>query len=193
MRDKLKYVSRNRGLNSGLNSSPQSCSGAVLIVSMVMLLMITAMGLSGAMSAKLETIMSRNMLQKQISFNNAESAATLGEEEWDGRIVSCLSKLTDCDNEILADLAPAQLEVSNGVPDLNQIDWDAIQAQSGPNMYGLYNIEFLSELGIPGDQQRKLYIYRITARAVDSSGTSESLVQTLYRRCLKKDGYPCPS
>ncbi len=161
-------------------------SGAVLAISMIMVLLMTTIGLAGMRSARLETIMAQNLQQKKTSFNNAESVASVGEATWDSMMVSCLNSIKDCPDATLASLAPAMLT------SIHSLDWDASSGVQVVDGYGKYYVEYLGQRTIPGELQKRIHIYRITSYAEDETGTAQTMVQTIYRRCLKLDGVPCP-
>ena len=166
--------------------------GAVMPIALIMMLLISTLGLSSVQSSKLESLMSRNMAQKTITFNRAESSALIGETQWDASLVTCLSNIANCADATILSLTPPQVDVS-------AIDWPAngILAQStttGTNSidYGQYFVEYLSKRPIPGEAEKFVHYYRITARG-EIVGSSQSIVQIIYRRCLKVDGVPCPA
>ena len=173
----------NKTLNSLHPRQYRQSRGAVLAISMVMMLLITTIGIAGMRSSQMETVMAKNILQKKTSFNNAESAALIGETTWDDTIVSCMSSIKECPDATLANLTPPMVE------GIQSIDWDSGETAG---IFGNYFVEYLGQRMVPGDMEKTIQIYRLTTRATDNSGTSKTLVQTLYRRCLKVDGVPCP-
>jgi type IV pilus assembly protein PilX len=162
----------------------ENCRGSVLAISMIMILLLTTIGLSGMRSAQLETIMADNLKQEYISFNNAESVALIGEVIWDSNLVGCLADIEECPDSIRHSLTPEM--VSN----IHAIDWESGDGTS--TRFGDYFVEYLGERRFPGESEMILHIFRITSRATDSTNTSQTLVQTIFRRCLKIDGLPCP-
>lgn len=172
--------------------------GVVLVISMIMILLLTSIGLAGMRSARLETIMAQNLQQKVTSFNHSESAAAVGEAEWDGALVACKKSIQDCPDDVLARLTPAILS------SIHELDWNANEDDDADNdnnvepvligndEIGKYYVEYLGWRDIGGEGHKFLHIYRISAYATDDTGTSKTLIQTIYRRCLKPDGVPCP-
>ncbi len=157
-----------------------------------MLLLLSTIGFTSMKSAKLETLLARNMQQKQASFNNAESAAVVGESAWDEMLIACLLSILDCDNSLLGSLTPDRMTTKNGVPDIKSIEWaSAAHAESNGAVYGKYTVEYLGFRKIPRDGEKIIHFYRITSRGTDSSKIANTLIQTVYRRCIKKDGLPC--
>lgn len=171
-------------------SSRKHSTGAVLAISMVMILLMTTIGLSGMRSSQLETVMAENLKQKSVSFNNAESVASIGEATWDSNLVDCLNDIGECPDAILGALTPAM------VSSIHAIDWaggDGETTYFGSRPIGDYYVEYLGERMIPGESGKIIHAFRITSRATDTTGTSQTMVQTIYRRCLKiDDGLPCP-
>ena len=84
------------------NGSIDKSRGAVLPISMIMMLLMTTIGLASMRSAQLETVMATNLQQKKTSFNNAESVATIGEATWDTTLVNCLKSIKDCSDSTLS-------------------------------------------------------------------------------------------
>ena len=169
-----------------MKTTKYKSKGAVLPISMIMMLLMTTIGLASMRSAQLETIMATNLQQKKTSFNNAESTATIGEVTWDATLVNCLKSIKECNDSTLSGLTPAM--VSGGV---KNIDWEAGGRSAGE--FGDYYIEYLGQRSIPGELEKRIHLYRLTSLATDATGTSKTLVQTIYRRCIKIDGLPCPS
>ena len=160
-------------------------TGAVLPISMIMLLLMTTIGLASMRSAQLQTVMATNLQQKKTYFNNAESVSTIGETTWDATLVNCLQSIKECEDSTLLGLTPAML--SGGVKSINWSD----EGRSAGN-YGNYYIEYLGQRSIPGDLEKRIHLFRLTSLATDDAGTWKTLVQTIYRRCIKIDGFPCP-
>jgi Tfp pilus assembly protein PilX len=158
---------------------------------MVMMLLLSTIGLSSMRSSKLETMMSRNFQQKFSSFNNAESAVLVGEVTWDASVVACLASISGCSEDDLDGLYPAQLPLVDGAPNIDAIDWSSQGTAAGT--FGKYYLEFLGTRPVPGEGHKKLSVYRITSFAMDSTNVSKTRVQTIYRRCVTKEGLPCAS
>ena len=182
-------------IQSSLNIPPRGERGVVLVITLVMLLMLSLIGISSMSGAKLETHLARNSLLSLESFNNAESSMLIGESNWMGTLDSCLADIVNCSEEDLSSLVPLPqpLTMVDGVPDMSLIDWSAEGNSHSAGTYGGYYVEYMGFRPIPGDAERILHIYRFTARGLDQTGASSTMVQTLYRHCLKIDGVPCPS
>jgi len=161
----------------------KSNSGAVLAVTMIMMLLMSTIGLSSMRSAKLETLMERNMQLKQASFNNAESATLIGEATWDTNLVACLENPACASNVYPAQNAD---DDENGVPDMPVKDW-VVDGGSGAGSFGQYRVEYLGKRIAPGESSKWIFVYRISSIAEDATGTSETLVQTIFRRCVVQD------
>lgn len=61
--------------------SPHNQSGVVLIISLVILLLLTLLGLTGMQTTSLEEKMANNMRDKNIAFQAAEAALKIGESK----------------------------------------------------------------------------------------------------------------
>ncbi len=175
-------TNRKRGL---LINTRSKNVGAVLPISMIMMLLMTTIGLASMRSAQLETVMATNLQQQTTGFNNAESVAAIGEETWDTMLVNCLNNLKECDDSTISGLTPRML--SDGVKSFN---WK--EGGRSAEKYGSYYIEYLGRRNIPGELEKRIHLYRLTSLATDDTGTSQTLIQTIYRRCIKMDGFPCP-
>lgn len=63
--------------------NPQHQSGAVLVISLIMLLLLTIIGVTGVQSTSLEEKMAGNMRDKNLAFQAAESALNAAEKSLD--------------------------------------------------------------------------------------------------------------
>ena len=166
-------------------STRERSRGAVLPISMIMMLLLTTIGLANMRSAQLETVMATSLQQKTTAFNNAESVAVIGEDTWDTTLVNCLKNIKECDDSIISGLTPTMLS-----GDVKTINWKGRGRSAGK--YGNYYIEYLGERSLPGELEKRIHLYRLTSHATDDTGVSKTLVQTIYQRCIKIDGVPCP-
>ena len=158
----------------------QQC-GAVLALTLIILLVLTVVGVTTMNSSSIQTFLARNTQFKQISFQNAESALTTGEAAWNANIDTCLSDMTKC----TTDLTPALID------EVNDIDWSSIDSD-GTTPYGDYVVEYLGWRPVSGENDKRVSLYRITARGLGPNSQSATYVQTVLRKCVKNDGVPCP-
>jgi type IV pilus assembly protein PilX len=179
--------------------------GAVLIVCLLILLVMTVTGVTGLQVTSLEEKMSGNMRDRNLAFQAAESALRRGENFLAVNTTSaanftCISGLYPekgggCDSNSLIDVSS-----SNQVWD--NIDWSV--AASSVCMAGLaelsaqpcYIIERLAytstgtsptsggslEVGVPAGAGATESWYRVTARAAGGSANAVVFLQSIYKK-----------
>lgn len=157
-------------------------SGAVLALTLIILLVMTVVGVTTMNSSSIQTFLARNTQLKQISFQNAESTVSAGESAWNTKIETCLTDATNC----TADLTPAL------IGKLDDIDWSSIESE-GVTPYGEYIVEYLGWRPVVGENDKRVSLYRITARGLGPNTQSATYVQTVFRKCIKHDGAACPN
>ncbi len=143
--------------------------GAVLAITLLILLVVTVVGVTTMGSSSLQMFLARNTLLKQVSFQNAESTVLAGETAWNNAVSTCLA-------------------------DLGTINWDSDPGIFDVTPYnGKYVVEYLGWRPVPGEDDKIVILYRVTGRAEGPNGKALTRVQTLYRKCMKTDGAPCPT
>jgi type IV pilus assembly protein PilX len=163
-------------------------TGAALIISLVILLAMTLIGVSSMDSAVLELKMAATMQQQIVALNRAEATLIDAEETIDA---------------IVADPSPYNFETPDdgfypavNALDLEHANWDGVATEAGPEHTdnGLddddqYVIEYLGRMPIPGESVRMdpngviaggmVYTFRNTTRS--SSGRDVvRIVQSIY-------------
>ena len=176
-----------------VRGTAQSCNpgrqrGAVLIISLIILLAMTLIGVSSMDSAIMELRMAGTMQQQVVAMNRAEATLLAAEDRID---------------TIIADGAKHNFESSGDgfYPslsnlDLEQANWDSIDSEAGPLSTAnnvddddAYVIEYLGVKPIPGESQVKdnngdivggvVHTFRNTTRS--SSGRDVvRIVQSVY-------------
>lgn len=159
--------------------TPQT--GAVLAITLLILVVVTVLGVSGMSGSSLQMFLARNTQLKQISFQNAESAVLTGERALGTNLSACISDIASCS----VDIAPQMFDVDN-------TKWDDITGLV-PTSYGEYVVEYLGFRTVPGETDKVLRLYRITARGQGPNLKAQTRVQTVWQKCVKTDGAPCPS
>lgn len=159
----------------------QQQRGAVLALTLIILLVLTVVGVTTMNSSSIQTFLARNTQFKQISFQNAESTLTTGEAEWNTNLETCLSDISKC----TTDLTPTP------IGDVDDIDWDSVDGE-GTTPYGKYVVEYLGWRPMVGENDKRVRLYRITARGLGPNSQSATYVQTMFVKCVKNDGVPCP-
>lgn len=172
--------------NSRIGSTQQ---GAVLVVALVLLLVLTVLGVTGMRSAFLEERMTGNAQDLQVAFEAGEAALRDGEAVLRGAV---LPEFND-DNGLYQ---PADPTVA---PLWETVDWtddDAVRLYAGlddapgnlSRADARYFIEELPPVTSPGETVAadvavdEAGFYRVTTRATGAAGTATIMLQTTYRR-----------
>ena len=142
--------------------------GAVLIISLIMLLLLTIIGVTAIQTNSLEEKMAGNMRDQNLAFQAAESALRVGETE-------------------TATIAASDFYTGSTNP-LSDINW----ANASVRAYkanALYIIEpptitfgFGYEAGTPSSSAQTNYWYRITARGTSGTGNAIVILQSIFIR-----------
>ena len=142
--------------------------GAVLIISLIMLLLLTIIGVTAIQTSSLEEKMAGNMRDQNLAFQAAESALRVGETE-------------------TATIAASDFYTGSTNP-LSDINW----ANASVRAYkenALYIIEpptitygFGYEAGTPSSSAQTNYWYRITARGTSGTGNAIVILQSIFIR-----------
>jgi len=175
--------------------------GAVLAVSLIILLVMTIIGLQGISSTTLEERMSRNYRDSQLSFQAAETALRDGE----AFVESTLFKLTDytttCTNGLCFNGG------ASGCPAVKATPWETSSIWSGAGSHKGYSgtipqvfaqpkyiVEFRCYIpadpnapvpvSTPGTSSEWAEMYRITALGFGASDTSRTMLQSTYKKLL---------
>ena len=164
-------------LNS-FKSDARLQSGAVLLVSMIMLLLLTLIGVTGMRVSNLEEKMAGNAKEINLTFQAAETT------------------LRGVENILNSSALPAFLpsegfyRYNKGVERWQNITWTAVDSQSyslslggvsGPQ--ARYIVEELPPMPpLGGDGPLPSQYYQITTRVVGSNGNAIVVLQAVYKR-----------
>lgn len=153
--------------------------GAVLVVALIFLLLVTLIGVSSMQNATMQEKMAGSVTFKNQSFQVAEAALRLGENA----VQASTYTLAPCANA--AACAPPTDSTSTNLavgPGLNGITWFG----NGTNT-GFYGVQFLGTNGdvvnVPTGCARadSVKLFRITA--VGIYGISRTVVESMYAKC----------
>lgn len=179
-------------LNSELFRHTDQQQGAALVVSLLMLLVMTIIGLVGVQVTSLEEKMAGNMRDRNLAFQAAESAVRAGE----AYLTAATLPTFDCTNG----LYKADDVNCDGTKDLTTKVWAAVawdtaavvSYSDGAKLadvyaYPAYIIEELPpvpeaggslEAGVPTERS----FYRVTARGTGGTQNAVVMVQSIYKR-----------
>lgn len=154
-----------------------------MVVSLIILLVMTVIGLAGMELTNLEEKMAGNMRDRNIAFQAAEAALNDAEDYLEGTV------LLPVFNGSVAGLYSRDTDLWETI---NWTSSSAVKTYSGNGFDGLaenpaYIIESLEiasdndslELGAAADIKR---YYRVSARAVGQTDTAEVILQSVYKR-----------
>lgn len=170
--------------------SPSYESGAVLIVGLVMVLLISIVSLSAIRSSNLQEAMAGNMRDRNMAFQAAESALVVGEA-----IVNVLNPAPVCSGRASCFLRHAQLP-QNSVIYLSDVAFDGLARESGLVLAGVeteptFMIEELAKFKPAdgsgqeqggGGSLTELVPYRISAKGTGLGANSSVILLTTYNR-----------
>lgn len=178
-------------LSSRLKTSQQ---GAVLIVGLVMMLLMTIIGLAAIRGSDLQERMAGNMRDRNLAFQSAEAGVRAGEEILDGAVIPTFTGLNV---GYWPDLnKPGAIRPRPAI--WNGDQWTANSVAAGMNLTGLsaqprYAIERVvvaasaQNEGSGADfasqqSQEDGEFFRVTSRGLGGTTTSEVVIQTTYKR-----------
>lgn len=157
-------------------------SGAVLVVSLLILLVMTLLGVSALSTSSLEEKMASNLQDKALAFEAAEAALREGEEFLEGVGIPAFNG-------------------TNGLYQQNALSWDtldwtdtsAVRVYSGtiPTValqprYVIEELPNTTEVGesikVGFGEPKKVGRFRITAWGVGGSRTAVAVLRTTFRR-----------
>jgi type IV pilus assembly protein PilX len=178
-------------------SAPGRSRGAALVVSLILLLILTMIGVTVARMQTVEERMSRNETNHQLALQAAEAALRNAE----AGITDSLYGNFDANGNGMFALNPSNGSIydqwlAGSAPSGTWLSYTAA-TNAGPALSNallaaqpVYVIESLPPVAIPGDSLANVQfgsatppinIYRITARATGGDATSNSTVQSLFR------------
>ncbi|HFD80825.1 MAG TPA: hypothetical protein ENK05_10625 [Gammaproteobacteria bacterium] len=186
--DRLDTTVRGTGTRAAPAHGHRQQRGAVLFISLIMLLAMTLIGITGMQATTMEEKMAGNLRDINLSFQATEAALREGES------LLQAATLPDFDGSNVGLYQPAQV----GSPPLWEVPstWasgsaiayggslDGIPAGNRP----LYIIEELAALPNPGGSLAsdnplpETHIYRITARGMGGNDRSVTILQSTYKR-----------
>lgn len=172
-----------------ISRSGSAQQGAVLVVALVLLLVLTVLGVTGMRSALLEERMTGNAQDLKVAFEAGEAALR------DGEAVLRQPALPDF-NDDDGLYQPAAPDVAPLWETMDWTDVDAVRLYAGlddapgnlSRADARYFIEELPPITSPGETLAadvavdEARFYRVTARATGAAGAATVMLQSTYRR-----------
>ncbi|MCI0506014.1 MAG: PilX N-terminal domain-containing pilus assembly protein [Gammaproteobacteria bacterium] len=169
-------------------------SGSVLIISLIVMLILTILGVSGMKSSVLEEKMAGNMRDGQLAFQAAEATLREAEQYIEGNVVSIANFDTD-GSDGLYDKSQQNLWDSIGWTSGDSLEFSDFNTGYAVNTPPRYIIEHLASqqnnvdtLNMDnygqGTGAGRIEMFLITARATGSSGNTVVMLQSTYGKRL---------
>jgi type IV pilus assembly protein PilX len=162
---------------------PSRQRGMALLISLIMLLLLTMIGISSMQNATLQEKMSTSVQARNQSFQVAEAVLRVGENA----VAQKTYSLTKCANTTTCAPPPDSKTVTTAGTGTNGVLWVA----SGTGFYGVQNIGTTASPVNPPDgcyatsggltSYSTVTLYRITG--VGIYGSSVSVVESIYAKC----------
>ncbi|WP_445366350.1 pilus assembly PilX family protein [Methylomonas sp. BW4-1] len=165
-----------------MNKSKIKQTGAVLVVALIMLMLLTIIGVTGTNVTSLEEKMAGNMRDRNLAFQAAESALQGGETWLNTHAYTC-SKAAGRFNPRDNDCNSATAETSEVWDSISWDDNDSVLytgVLSNLSANPRYIIEDLGCLPAPAACPGK-HNYRITARATGGTADTIVMLQSIYQ------------
>lgn len=165
-----------------MNHSIETQTGAVLVVTLIMLTLLTIIGVTGTNVTSLEEKMAGNMRDRNIAFQAAESALQAGETWLNNNTFTC-SKNNGRFNPRDKDCNSATAETAEVWDSINWNNNDSVLYAgdlSNVSANPRYIIEDLGCLPAPAACPG-IHNYRITARATGGTADTVVLLQSIFQ------------
>jgi type IV pilus assembly protein PilX len=158
----------------------RSQGGAVLVVALIFLLLVTLIGVSSMQNATMQEKMAGSVMLKNRSFQTAEAALRLGENE----VQATNYNQPKCVNAVVcappAEATSTTLAAGKGA---SGVVWKAVV-----NNTGFYGVQFLGVRGdvvnVPANKcpnPNSIKLFRVTGVGV--AGLSRTVVESMYVKC----------
>lgn len=173
---------------------PHYQNGSVLLISMVILLVLTLVGVSAMRNTTLEEKMAGSMRDKGLAFQAAEATLRAAEKHIESNIISTASFDTD-GSDGLYDKSENYIWKAINWDDNDSIpysDFDSAYNVSEPPRFVIQHLASIisetDEINLDnygqGTGAGKVEVFRITARATGGSGAAPVIIQTTYGKRL---------
>ncbi len=180
----------------------QQQHGAVLIVSLIMLLIITLLGITGMETTVLEEKMAGNMRNKSTAFQAAESALRNGEMDIEASNIPTLSFLATCTGGFCLPAATTPVwentAIVNWTATTQTIDYGSRLSAASIGGVAAQPKYILEKLDNPATAAGQRFdasagagystaaaneeVFRVTARGVGGTTVAIAMVQSIYKK-----------
>ncbi len=164
-------------------------AGVVLITSLVLLLVLTLLGVSGMQNTMLEERMAGNMRDRGLAFQAAEATLREGED----LLTTAALPVFNGNNGLYQQTRQAPPEIWE---DTTKVDWDngtGVRTFSdSSDAFGIRrNTQWIVEelppvTGLGGSLEagvaHDIFLYRVTAESVGKTSNAQVILQSVYRR-----------
>lgn len=172
-------------------------SGAALIVSLIILLVLGFLAVQGMQTSTLEEKMAGNFRSKKLSFEAAEAALIEAEKWLEAQLIP--PRESDDGNTGVWAFGKPKIHQASFWGDAKPADaaFGALTDHNLPNLEGIVPLWIIEQRGMEdgGDKVElgyaskaeappPVYRFRITAYATDASGTSKTLLQSHYEKAF---------
>ncbi len=165
----------------------QKQQGVVLVISLIMLLVMTLIGITGMNTKILEEKMAGNFRDKAVAFQAAESALKTGELILKEETTACLIK-TLLTGAAVAGCTVGSAGFHASAPAWEDLNWPvAADVATDAILSGNYITTELATIkesdgSLEAGTASEYTYYRITSRAKGGTNTSIAMLQTIYKR-----------
>jgi type IV pilus assembly protein PilX len=179
------------GIDAMKQAKANNQAGAVLVISLIILLVMTILGITAMKTSNLELVMSTNIQEQVRAMVDAENTLADGENDVRTNFPGAYSYAwhNNTTDGLYAQNDPANLDLANSA--LEDVDWedpdnDGEGYVAGPN--GRYAIEYMGNVldtsagasaTIGTGTPKYHYVYRVTARGTTGRGATR-FVQSIF-------------
>lgn len=167
--------------------SIQKQSGAVLIVGLIMVLVLSVVVIASSQTTILQQKMTSNLRDKELAFQSAETALRAGEHFLNNTTETALKAI------VFDGSSAGYLNYNISRSLTKETDWQNLNTKESPHsgfqvkekpVYIIENISGIKPLG--GSLQAALPVdslyYRVTAKAKGGTDASLAILQTVYKK-----------
>ncbi len=155
--------------------------GAVLAISLLMLLMVTLIGVAGTQVTGLEEKMAGNMRERNIAFQASETALRAGETFLTQASLPAFT--TTGTNGLYSETAAPPTQTDNWL-NFNTVTYNtaSLSHTASAPLYVIQRLKVISSGSLDAGNYTENEMYRITARGVGGTSGSVVVLQSVYKR-----------